>query len=63
VESGNRTIPHAAFRIPRLQRLVNLQYNRNDITFERRQFRVGGDNGKNIFRFPVSRNTQLAVQE
>jgi len=39
-----------------LGRLVDLQYNRNDITFERGQFRVRGGNGKKLFRFPAAKN-------
>ncbi|MEK7706736.1 MAG: hypothetical protein AAB380_01915 [Verrucomicrobiota bacterium] len=38
------------FRGQLLEKLINLQYNRNDITFERGQFRVCGDNGKKLFR-------------
>jgi hypothetical protein len=35
---------------------VNQQNNRNDITFERGQFRVCGANGKKLLRFQVSKN-------
>jgi len=47
-----------------LQRLVNLQYNRNNIEFARGQFRGCGDNGKNspTFRF-AERSTQAQINE
>ena len=38
-----------------LEKLIALQYNRNDITFERDQFRVCDDNGEKLFRFPFSK--------
>jgi len=47
-----------------LEKLIALQYNRNDITFERGQFRVCGDNGKkDSSAFGFQTNRRLAVQE
>ncbi len=39
-----------------LEKLIALQYNRNDITFERGQFRGGADNGEKLVRRLVSNN-------